>query len=134
MFKILEHGSDVMFEIYFSDTKSFFEQLTQAFRAIMIDAPPKGTMISKTFSIKESDDISTNAIRFLNELIFTFDIEWLIPLKGIEITNQGEFLELNLSMERIRDPGSIINVPKAATYSGTMKDKNNSPLKFIIDI
>ncbi len=133
MFKILEHGSDVMFEIHFNDINSFFEQMALAFRKVMVDFSPKGTMIVKNITIKDSGEYSTNAIRYLNELIYTFDLEWLIPIKCIEIEKKNGNLIITMSMERIRDPGSLINIPKAATYSGG-RTENASPLRIIVDI
>ncbi len=133
MFKILEHGSDVMFEIYFNDTNSFFEQIAEAFRKVMVDFSPKGTMIVKTITIKDNGEYPTNAIRYLNELIYIFDLEWLIPIKCIEIEKKNGVIKITMSMERIRDPSSLINIPKAATYSGS-RTENFSPLRIIIDI
>lgn len=129
MYTILEHMSDIKLRINYISSEDFIRSLISGYRYLLIEEVqvkcPERYIISYTYN--ENNDMQKLGVNLLNKLIYIFDQDHAIPV-SVDILNEDKQVKINIEFCPFEDQANLINIPKAATFSG------NQTVEGVLDI
>lgn len=111
-YEFLDHTADIKFKAYGSTLEELFKAIIYAFRDSITSDELK-PLIEKTIYI-EAKDLNELVYNLLDELIYLFDTESLIPFDVKSITINNNSLEVTLWFDTTK--GKEVNGIKAVTF------------------
>ncbi len=133
-FKVLDHDADIRLEVYGASMEKLFENAAGAVFSLIIDPASVITpSLEKRIIVTGNGELLIN---FLNELLFTWDVDRLIPA-SVSVTFGTNDLTATIKGETFNeDKHSIQLEMKAVTYHKFSIVEENGMLKatIIIDV
>ncbi len=135
-YEFLDHTADVKFRAYGKTLEELFSNVVLAFSKLITEDALKAE-ITKEVHI-EASDLEQLLFSFLDELIFIFDTEYLLPVavQEIEIKKSNKYvLKAIIEMDKAKGK-DIINAIKSVTYHDLFvkKEKDIWVAQVILDV
>lgn len=124
-FEVLEHTADTGIIAYGSDLKQAFANAAVGLFSLMVDLDTVRESLEKQIEVN-APDMEGLLVEWLNELIFIFDVEYIL-FKRFEITELGAgHLKAQAFGEKVEPTRHEIKLGvKAATYHMLHIEKDN---------
>lgn len=124
-FDIIDHTADIGIVAYGAELKEAFVNAAYAMFSLMADLEEVNQTVSHEIEV-EAEDRESLLVRWLNELLYVFDVERII-FSGFEIT---DFSDTHLKARGYGEPidmtrHSLKTGVKAATYHMLEIEKND---------
>ena len=133
-FKVLDHDADIRLEVYGASMEKLFENAAGAVFSLIIDpASVIAPSLEKRITVTGNGELLIN---FLNELLFTWDVDRFIPA-NVSVAFGTENLTATIKGETFNEDRHSIQLQmKAVTYHKFSITEENGMLKatIIIDV